>query len=200
MAILILGLLFFDLYLRLTQSTYLLGTSDQAWLLVYEVPMMFSLIQVYFQGAERRYRILHPAAKRVHFRTPHVTLAKEKHAHLRTTFAHEGDLRALAKHLIEEWEWRRELKIRAQEPLMLRAKGFFKLPSPGNFAAYLTGFVAILVGIVIAPFQRNDFCRPGAVSSRYMGLNRSAMALYRAAIRRLRTTRRSHTRWSKADL
>lgn len=154
LATLILGVLFFDLYLRVTQSTYLLDTGDQAWLLVYEVPMIFGLMQVYFQGAERRYRILHPTAKRVHFRTPHVTLAKEKHAHLRTTFAHEGDLRALAKHLIDEWEWRRELKIRAQEPLMLRAKGFFKLPSPGNFAAYLTGFVAILAGIVIATLSR----------------------------------------------
>ncbi|MFI8482896.1 hypothetical protein ACIGCM_20240 [Pseudomonas sp. NPDC078700] len=150
----ILGLLFFDLYLRVTQSTYLLGTSDQAWLLVYEVPMMFGLLQVYFQGAERRYRLLHPLATRVHFRTPHVTLAKEKHAHLRNTFAHEGDLRALAKHLIEEWEWRRELKIRAQEPLILRAKGFFKLPSPSNFAAYLTGFIAIVAAIVIATLSR----------------------------------------------
>lgn len=154
LAVLILGLLFWDLYLRIANNTYLLGKLDQAWLMVFEIPMLFDLMQVYFQGAERRYRLLHPAVKRIHFRTPHATLAKEKHAYLRDKFAHEGDLRALAKYLIEEWEWRRELKIRAQEPLLRRAAGFFKLPSPSNFAAYLTGLVAVLAGIVIATLSR----------------------------------------------
>lgn len=154
LATLILGLLFLDLYLRIAKSTYLLGKSDQAWLMVYEVPMLLGLMQVYFQGVERRFRMLYPAVGRVHFRTPHDTLAKEKHAYLHATFAHEGDLRSLAKHLIEEWEWRRELKVRAQEPLLNRAAGFFKLPSPGNFAAYLTGVMAVLAGIVIATLSR----------------------------------------------
>ncbi|QEY64279.1 hypothetical protein FXN65_20280 [Metapseudomonas lalkuanensis] len=150
LAMLILGLLFFDLYLRIATNTYLLGKVDQAWLIVYEVPMLFGLMQVYFQGAERRYRLLYPTARRIHFRTPYAILAKEKHAYLRTTFALNGDLRALAKHLIEEWEWRREIKTRAQEPLSRLATGFFKLPSPSNFAAYMTGLVAVLAGIVIA--------------------------------------------------
>lgn len=154
LATLILGLLFLDLYLRIAKSTYLLGKSDQAWLMVYEVPMLLGLMQVYFQGVERRFRMLYPAVGRVHFRTPHDTLAKEKHAYLRAAFAHEGDLRSLAKYLIEEWEWRRELKVRAQEPLLNRAAGFFKLPSPGNFAAYLTGVMAVLAGIVIATLSR----------------------------------------------
>ncbi|WP_052080976.1 hypothetical protein [Pseudomonas sp. ML96] len=150
----ILGLLFFDLYLRIAESTHLLGKSDQALLMVCELPMVFGLLQTYFQGAERRYRMLYPAAKRVQLRTPHDSLAKEKRAYLRETFGHEGDLRVLAKTLIEEWEWRRELKARGQEPLLRRAAGFFKLPSPGNFAAYLTGLVAILAGIVIATLTR----------------------------------------------
>ncbi|MFC4861208.1 hypothetical protein ACS8MQ_08720 [Pseudomonas sp. MAHUQ-62] len=154
LAMLILGLLFFDLYLRIAKNTYLLDTPDQVWLIVYEVPMLFGLMQVYFQGAERRYRLLYPTVKHVHFRTPHDTLAKEKHAYFRTTFAHEGDLRALAKHLIEEWEWRRAIKARAQEPLSRLAAGFFKLPSPGNFAAYVTGLVAVLAGIVISTLSR----------------------------------------------
>ncbi|WP_271409133.1 hypothetical protein [Pseudomonas sp. Q1-7] len=154
LATIILGLLFFDLYLRIAKTTYLLTKSDQAWLIAYEVPMLFGLMQAYFQGIERRYRLLYPAAKRVHFRTPHDALAKEKHAYLRTTFAHEGDLRALAKYLIEEWEWRRVIKVRAQEPLSRRAAGFFQLPSAGNFAAYVTGLVAVLAGIVISTLSR----------------------------------------------
>ncbi|WP_439888289.1 hypothetical protein ACSX1C_03720 [Pseudomonas sp. MBLB4123] len=154
LATLILGLLFFDLYLRIAQSTYLLGKTDQAWLMVYEVPMLFGMMQAHFHGTERRYRMLYPTAKRIHFRTPHEILAKEKHAYIRAIFAHEGDLRVLAKHLIEEWEWRRELKVRAQEPLLQRAAGFFTLPSPGNFAAYMTGLVAILAGIIISTLSR----------------------------------------------
>jgi hypothetical protein len=154
LATLILGLLFSDLYLRIAKSTYLLSKSDQAWLLIYELPMMLGLMQVYFQGTERRYRLLYPAGKRVHFRTPHDTLAKEKHAYIRATFAEGDNLRSLAKHLIEDWEWRRELKARAQEPLLRGAGAFFKLPSPSNFAAYLTGFVAVLAGIVIATLSR----------------------------------------------
>ncbi len=154
LATLILGLLFFDLYLRIAQNTYLLGKTDQAWLMVYEVPMLFGMMQAYFHGTERRYRMLYPATRRIHFRTPHEILAKEKHAYLRATFTHEGDLRVLAKYLIEEWEWRRELKVRAQEPLLRRAAGFFTLPSPGNFAAYMTGLVAVLAGIVIATLSR----------------------------------------------
>lgn len=154
LATLILGLLFLDLYLLIAQNTYLLGTPDQAWLLLYEVPMLFGLMQVYFQGVERRFRMLYPAVRRVYFRTPHDALAKEKHAYLCATFTHEGDLRSLAKHLIEEWEWRRELKGRAQEPLLHLAAGFFKLPAPGNFAAYLTGLMAVLAGIAITTLSR----------------------------------------------
>lgn len=157
LATLILGLLFFDLYLRIAQKTYLLGKTDQAWLMVYEVPMLFGMMQAYFHGTERRYRMLYPATRRIYFRTPHSILAKEKHSYIRTTFAHEGDLRVLAKYLIEEWEWRRELKVRAQEPLLQRAADFFKLPSPGNFAAYMTGLLAVLAGIVIASISKEVF-------------------------------------------
>ncbi|MGE8360435.1 hypothetical protein [Pseudomonas sp.] len=154
LAALILGFLFLDMYLRIAQDTYLLGNFDQGWLFMAEMPMLLGLMQVYFQGAERRYRVLHPSAKRVHFRTPHDTLEKEKRAHLQVLFVQGGDLRALAKHLIEEWEWRRELKLKAQEPLIHRAAGFFKLPSAGNFAAYLTGFMAVLAAIVITTLSR----------------------------------------------
>jgi hypothetical protein len=42
------------------------------------------------------------------------------------------------------------LKLRAQEPMWRRAVGFFGLPSATNFAAYVTGLVAVVAGIVIA--------------------------------------------------
>ncbi|WP_312257530.1 hypothetical protein [Stutzerimonas nitrititolerans] len=150
LAALILGLMSLDLYLRFAKGTELLDTWDQLVLLLLETPLLFGMLQAYFMGAERRYRLLHPSVRQVNLRTPKVYLGKEKRAYLQSTFGHEGDLRVLAKTLTEEWEWRRELKIRAQEPLWHRAMGFFGLPSASNFAAYLTGLVAVIAGIVIA--------------------------------------------------
>ncbi|WAF88330.1 hypothetical protein NRL37_13090 [Metapseudomonas otitidis] len=154
LATLIVALLLFDLYLRISQHTYLLENHEQLWITVCEIPMLLGLMQAYFQGIERRYRSINRETKRIHFRTPQGALVKEKLSHLRKIFSHDGDLDALARNLIEEWEWRREIKIRAKDPLILRATGFFKLPSPGNFAGYLTGFMAILAGIVIATLPK----------------------------------------------
>lgn len=146
----IIGLLFVDLYLRIADNAYLLELSDQAWLLASEVPMVFGFMQAYLHGLERRCRTLNTTAKTVHFRRSLELLTKEKLACLHATFDHDNDLRIFAKNLIEEWEWRRDLRLRAREPLERAAWGFFRLPSAANFAAYLTGLVAVVAGIVIA--------------------------------------------------
>jgi len=150
LAALILGLMSLDLYLRFAKGRELLDTCDQLALLLLETPLLFGMLQAYFMGAERRYRQLHPSVRQVNLRTPKLYLGMEKRAYLQSTFEHDGDLRVLAKTLVEEWEWRRELRNRAQEPLWRRAMGFFGLPSASNFAAYLTGLVAVIAGIVIA--------------------------------------------------
>lgn len=150
LACLILGLFFWDLYVRLTEGVALLNASDQGALLLSETPLIFGMLQVYFEGAERRYRQLHPSVRRVSFRTSNASLAADKRKSLLAIFQHEGDLRSLAKSLIEEWEWRHSLKSRAQEPIWRKAIAFFRLPSAANFAAYMTGVLAVCAGIVIA--------------------------------------------------
>lgn len=150
LASLILGLTAADLYVRLTQQTVFLGGAQQLSLLLFEIPLLFGMLQVYFLGAERRYRQLHPGARCVTLRTPTMHLVSEKRAYLSSTFGHEGTLRDLAKLLISEWEWRREIRNRTQEALWRRAVGFFGLPSAGNFAAYLTGILAVFAALVIA--------------------------------------------------
>lgn len=149
LALLIMSAFLLDLYARLAHDVELLRPPDQLLLIVFEVPMIFGLLQVYFLGAERRFRRLHPTLKRINFRTPHASLSGEKRAYLKSTFESEDDLQALAKRLIEEWEWRREVSRRAQDTLWTRALGFYKLPSGSNFAAYMTGLLAVLAGIVI---------------------------------------------------
>ncbi|TCD24496.1 hypothetical protein E0D86_04660 [Pseudomonas sp. IC_126] len=150
LALLIVGLILSDLYLRLFHAVELLDGRDQLILLLFEIPMLFGMLQVYFMGAERRYRQLHPGAGRVTLRTPYVYLVGEKRAYLSATFSHKGNLRELARALVDEWEWRREIRNRTQEPLWRRAVSFFGLPSAANFAAYLTGLLAVFAGIVIA--------------------------------------------------
>jgi hypothetical protein len=150
LATVILGLTAADLYVRLTQRTPFLLGQQQLGLLLFEIPLLFGMLQIYFLGAERRYRQLHPGAKRVTLRTPSMHLVREKRAYLSSKFGHEGTLRDLAKLLISEWEWRREIRNRTQEPLWRRAVRFFGLPSAANFAAYLTGILAVFAGIVIA--------------------------------------------------
>lgn len=153
LAALILGLTFGDLYLRIAWSRPLLSTGAQASLLLFEAPLLLGMLQIYFDGAMARYRSLHPSVHRVSIRTASAALSRDKRDYLNSTFAsfgHKNDLRLLAKLLIDEWEWRRELKLRSQDPLWRRAVGFFGLPSTSNFAAYLTGLVAVIAGIVIA--------------------------------------------------
>lgn len=153
LAALILGLTFGDLYLRLVWSRPLLDSWAQVSLLFFEIPLLFGMLQIYFAGAMTRYRSLHPLVRRVNLRTANTALSRDKRECLNATFAtfgHNDDLRLLAKSLVEEWEWRRELKLRSQEPLWRRAVGFFGPPSASNFAAYVTGLVAVIAGIVIA--------------------------------------------------
>lgn len=150
LACLIMMILFANLYLLVANDVQLLRPWDQAWLFLSEIPLVFGMLQVYFLGAERRFRHLNPAIKRVNLRTPHVSLGDEKHAYLRATFKSEDDLHGLAKRLTDEWEWRREIKRRAQDPMWTHATGFYQLPSGSNFAAYMTGLVAVVAGIVIA--------------------------------------------------
>jgi hypothetical protein len=139
----------YDLYLRLNGEGEFLGFSDQFWLLFAEIPMVFGMLQAHLQGAERRFRHLNPVASRVNIRTPHLILAREKIAFIQRIFNHQESLRVLASLLVEEWEWREEIKRRAQDPMWIRAIGFFRLPSTSNFAAYMTGLVAIFAAIVI---------------------------------------------------
>lgn len=153
LASLILGLLFADLFWRLGGSEALLGHKSQAGLMVCEIPMLLGMLQVHLLGTQRRYSRIYPAIKRVSLRTPHEFLRLEKNAYIRETFSFQGDLRDLAKTLLGEWEWRRDIQNRSQDPLWTRAVGFFSFPSASNFAAYITGFVAILAGIVIATMQ-----------------------------------------------
>lgn len=115
-----------------------------------EVLILPGFLQAYFMGAERRYRKCFGHSERFSFRFFATHFEKEKLTHIRSTFEHEGDLRELVKSLVEEWEWRRELKARGQEPMWQKAMGFFSLPSASNFAAYMTGLVAVIAGIVIA--------------------------------------------------
>ncbi len=150
LACLIMAILFVNLYLLVASDIQLLRPWDQAWLFLCEIPLIFGMLQVYFQGAERRFRRLNPAIKRVNFRTPYASLDSEKHAYLRNIFKSEDDLQQLAKRLIDEWEWRREVKRRAQDPMWTHAIAFYRLPTGSNFAAYMTGLVAVVAGIVIA--------------------------------------------------
>ena len=119
-----------------------------------EIMLLPGFLQAYFMGAERRYRKYYPHVGLSPFRIFSIHFDKEKLAYIRTTFSHEGDLRELVKSLVEEWEWRGELKARGQEPMWQKAMGFFSLPSASNFAAYMTGLVAVIAGIVIASMDR----------------------------------------------
>jgi len=139
-----------DVYLRLAGRSYLLEAGDQWLLLAFELPMMLGMLQVMVLGAERRHRQHYPTHKRVNLRAAQAIQGRERHAFLQEHFEHQGDLKSLAKELVDDWEWQRGIKHRAQEPLWHNAVAFFKPPSASSFAAYMTGFVAVIAGIVIA--------------------------------------------------
>lgn len=149
LAAFVVSLTFFDLYVRLTDQGELLSSGDQGLLLLAEIPMLFGIVQIHLVGAERRFRYLNPVASRISMRTPYRNLDREKISFIRRIFSQQESLRALASHLVEEWEWREEIKRRAQDPIWLRAIGFFRLPSTSNFATYMAGLVAILAAILI---------------------------------------------------
>ncbi|WXL27443.1 hypothetical protein WG219_08310 [Ectopseudomonas mendocina] len=151
---LIVGLLLINVILRRTHGFDFLSVWQMVIFLCCEMMLLPACFQVYFEGAQRRYRMFNPNTMVAGFRNSHRDFDQEKLRYIRATFAHEGDLRELVKSLVEEWEWRRELKARGQEPMWRKAMGFFSLPSASNFAAYMTGLMAVIAGIVIASIDR----------------------------------------------
>ncbi|SEQ55027.1 hypothetical protein SAMN03159444_01917 [Pseudomonas sp. NFACC02] len=149
LASIIVGLIFFDLYVRIAGHGEFLNSGDQALLLLSETVMIGGILQTHLLGTEKRFRRLNPTVSRINIRTPQTFVKREKIACIRKVFNHQEDLQALAKRLVEEWEWRQEIKLRSKDPLWVRAIGFFTLPNPSNFAAYMTGLIAVLAAIII---------------------------------------------------
>jgi hypothetical protein len=147
---LILSLVLSDLYIRLAGNAFLLSSHSQFSLLLAEVPALLGLGQAYYIGRARRYRLYNPNVVSFGFRRSFSNLTNEKTAYLKKIFRIEDDLMRLAAELVDEWEWREKIKLRCKETWLIRASGFFRLPSASNFAAYVTGILAVVAGIVIA--------------------------------------------------
>jgi hypothetical protein len=151
---LILFSIFLNRYLRTSTGIELFSGWNLGILFVFEMFLVPGLLQAFFMGGQRRYRRHQPLSTQPGFRISIRHFNQSKLAYLRSHFVQEGDVQALAKALVDEWEWRREMKSRAQEPVWHKVLGFFCLPSAANFAAYMTGLVAIIAGIVIATMDR----------------------------------------------
>ncbi len=150
LTMLILLLFFSDLYIRIVRDNFILSTSFQFLLLSAEIPVMLGIGQAYYTGSVRRFRLYNPNAVSFGFRRSFSNLTNEKTAYLKKIFRIEDDLMRLAAELVDEWEWREKIKLQCKETWLIRASGFFRLPSASNFAAYVTGILAVVAGIVIA--------------------------------------------------
>lgn len=151
---LVLFSIFLNRYLRTTTGIELFSGWNLGFLFAFEMFLLPGLLQAYFMGGQKRYSKHQPSSAQPNFRISIRHFNQSKLAYLRSHFIQDGDLQVLAKALVEEWQWRREMKGRAQEPVWHKALGFFRLPSAANFAAYMTGLVAIIAGIVIATLDR----------------------------------------------
>ncbi|NWC10455.1 hypothetical protein HX776_16730 [Pseudomonas agarici] len=127
------------------------------WVLLLEVFLMFGFIQLRFDLDRKRLERLNPELCRVAFRKAYSLLEREKVRRIEMLFGPRLDLRDLARELIDEWEWRRSIQIRAGQPAERRARNFFGLPSAGNFATYLAGLIAVLAAVVVTLIDKVEF-------------------------------------------
>ncbi len=121
-----------------------------------EVLFLFpGFMQVILEVHKERYKILKPDQK---LKTPRVILTninRAKYKRVSEVFNYSGSYNALAKGLIEQWEWQRKIKQYAGVTSVEKAKRFFKLPSGSNVATYLAGILAIFAGIVVALIDKD---------------------------------------------
>jgi len=124
-----------------------------------EFMLLPAMLQIYFEGAQIRYRLLYPEARRVGFRVPELMIQRDKTARIDMIFKPKGSYEQLAKELIAAWEWRNLVKKEADEPAMRRALGFFSLPSASNIATYIAGVLAIAAATIITLIDKDSFYR-----------------------------------------
>lgn len=157
LAIVILGCLAADVWVATTTEFEFLTRNDQVWLLVAESALGLGMLQVHLLGLQRRHRRLNPSFSRAGMRAALSCLDREKRELIQRSFNHYGSLESLARGLVDQWEWRREVNVRADEPAMRRAFSFFRPPTASNFAGYMVGVVAIAAAVVISLIDRETF-------------------------------------------
>ena len=116
-----------------------------------------SFLQVICEIDQQRCRRLYPQVRPAGFRAAVTMINRAKYERIEVLFGPQESLEKLAKGLIEEWKWRREIQLNAGETDVQKAQKFFRLPSGSNLATYLAGVLAIVAGIVIALIDKDSF-------------------------------------------
>ncbi|WP_426943834.1 hypothetical protein ACP4J5_12440 [Pseudomonas oryzihabitans] len=125
--------------------------------LAWELVLMMGWMQLALEANRRRVMRMRGLAKPPMFRVALAAMDVEKRRRINALFGPHESSTALARDLIQQWEWERSIYQQAASPALQRALGFFNVPSAGNFATYLAGVLAVVAGIVIALIDRDVF-------------------------------------------
>jgi len=125
--------------------------------LAFEPILLLGSFQVIIEGVKRRHAIRHPSQPNASMRSAELIHYREKVKSIRELFDHDGPMTPLAKELVDQWEWRQDIKRRTNDPALQIAASFYRPPSSGNIATLAAGSIAIFAAIVIATLDRETF-------------------------------------------
>jgi len=156
LGIVIIGIVAADMWLTLFKGMSHLRNFEYFLLILSEAVLALGMMQVRITGAEKLYRRLSRGVNKVGFRGTERSLAMSRAASIKDSFNHSGSLDVLARKLVDEWEWRLEIRSRAEKSMLQRAFRFFSLPTAANFSAYVVGALAIAAAFVFAITERDS--------------------------------------------
>jgi hypothetical protein len=128
--------------LTMVDSFYFRSTdySHLPWVVLgFEVSLVFGFAQLIVESSKRRYLRANPGAAAPKFRNALMSTERDRVKVLSQLFGEQTDYEALARSLIEKWEWHSAIHAKAGDPVVKKALGFFGFPGAGNFASYLGG-------------------------------------------------------------
>jgi hypothetical protein len=125
--------------------------------MVFELPLAFGFGQLIVEASRQRYLRAKPGAAEPKLRTALMSRERDRRATVAQLFGEHTDYEALARSLIEKWEWHSAIEAKAGDPIVKKARGFFGLPGAGNFASYLGGLLAVIAAIVVTLLDKATF-------------------------------------------
>lgn len=147
------GLYFVSLYIYDSKTFLYLPLHALAW----EFFLVLGWLQFILESNSLSVMRLRGLEKPPAFRVALSALDGEKKRKIDALFGAPESHTALARELIQQWEWENAIYQQAGSPTVQKAFGFFAVPSAGNFATYLAGVLAVVAGVVIALIDRERF-------------------------------------------